>query len=180
MDSFKEQIIKKENTSKDTTMRFLIAFASVALGFGIIMFAVMFRAFLPIAFFLAGLSVYGGVHLIRNLELEYEYIFTNGDLDVDKVIAARSRKHLITLKVNDATDIGEYNGGADGDRTVVIASAMNSDMKDWFLDVKHPDHGDTRLIFTPNEDMLRVIKTHLPRNLRNKVNVPDKPAEDFE
>ena len=179
MDSFKEQIIKKENTGRDTTMRFLIAFASVALAFAIIMFAIMFRSFLPIAFFLGGLAIYGGLHFIRNLDLEYEYIFTNGDLDVDKVIAARSRKHLVTLKVNDATDIGEYDGGS-CDKTVVMASAMNSDMKDWFLDVKHPEHGDTRLIFTPNDDMLRIIKTHQPRNLRNQVNVADKPAEDFE
>ncbi|MBQ8966174.1 DUF6106 family protein [Ruminococcus sp.] len=180
MDSFKEQIIKKENTSRDSTLRFLIAFASVALAFAVIMFAIMMMAFLPIAFFIAALMIYGGVHLIQNLSLEYEYIFTNGDLDVDKVIAARSRKHLVTIKVNDATDIGEYNGSDSGDRTVVMASAMNSELTDWYLDVKHPDHGDTRLIFTPDDDMLRVIKSHLPRTIRNKVNVPDKPAEEWE
>ncbi|MCR5019486.1 DUF6106 family protein [Ruminococcus sp.] len=180
MDSFKEQIIRKENTSKDSTMRFLIAFACVALSFAVIMFTIMLSGFFPMALFISGLIVYGGVHLIQNLNLEYEYIFTNGDLDIDKVIAARSRKHLATLKVNDATDIGEYKGSDSGSRTIILASAMNSEMQDWYMDIKHADLGDVRLIFTPDDDMLRVIKTHLPRTIRSKVNVSDKPAEDFE
>ena len=180
MDSFKEQIIKKENTSKDSTLRFLISFAAVALGFAVVMFAIMVMGFLPMAFFIAGVIIYGAVYLIQNLNLEYEYIFTNGDLDVDKVIAARSRKHLVTVKVTEATDIGQYNGADNGDRSVVIASAMNSELTDWYLDFKHADLGDTRLIFTPDDDMLRVIRTHLPRTLRSKVNVSEKPAEDFD
>lgn len=178
MDSFKEQMIKKENTSKDTTMRFLIAFASIALAFGVIMFTIMLRYFLPMAFFIGGVIIYGGFYLIQNLNLEYEYIFTNGDLDVDKIIAARNRKHLITVKVNDITDIGEYSEGGGSDRTTVIASARNSELTDWYLDFKHHEYGDTRLIFTPNEDMLRVIKSHLPRAIRSKVNVADKPSEE--
>lgn len=181
MDSFKEQIIKKENTSHDNMLRFLISFAAVALGFGVIMFTISAMAYLPLAIFIAGAIIYGAVHLMQNLNLEYEYIFTNGDLDIDKVIAARSRKHLITLKVNDATDIGEYKEGvSSGDKSVVLASAMNSELTDWYMDFKHSEYGETRLVFTPNDDMLRVIKTHLPRNIRNKVNIPDKPEEDFE
>ena len=163
MDSFKEQIIRKENTQKDSTLRFLITFACVALCFAVIMFTI----------------IYGGVHLLQNLNLEYEYIFTNGDLDIDKVIAAKSRKHLATIKVNDATDIGEYKGGDNGNRTVIMASAMNPEITDWFMDVKHPDLGDVRLIFTPDDGMLGVIKTHLPRTIRSKVNVSEK-SEDFE
>lgn len=180
MDSFKEQIIRKENTSKDNTMRFLISFACVALCFAVVMFTIMFGGFLPIAVFISGVIIYGGVHLIQNLNLEYEYIFTNGDLDIDKVIAARSRKHLATLKVNDTTDIGEYSDNDNGSRTVIMASARNDEMQDWYMDIKHADLGDVRLIFTPDDEMLRVIKTHLPRTIRNKVPVSDKPAEDFE
>ncbi|WP_024858763.1 DUF6106 family protein [Ruminococcus albus] len=179
MDSFKEQIIRKENTKKDSTLRFLITFACVALCFAVIMFTIMVMGYLPIAIFISGLIIYGGVHLLQNLNLEYEYIFTNGDLDIDKVIAAKSRKHLATIKVNDATDIGEYKGGDNGNRTVIMASAMNPEITDWFMDVKHPDLGDVRLIFTPDDGMLGVIKTHLPRTIRSKVNVSEK-SEDFE
>ena len=179
MDSFKEQIIRKENTQKDSTMRFLIAFACVALCFAVIIFTMMLMGYLPIALVICGGIIYGGVYLMQNLNLEYEYIFTNGDLDIDKVIAARSRKHLATIKVNDTTDIGEYNGSDNGNRTVIMASAMNPEITDWFMDVKHPDLGDVRLIFTPDEDMLRVIKIHLPRTIRSKVNVSEK-SENFD
>lgn len=169
MDSFKEQIVKKENTGRDTMIRVMIVAGSILLVSLIAALSLFFGGLLPIAIILGAGIIYGGYYLIQNLSLEYEYILTNGELDVDKIMAARSRKRLITIKIGDATDIGEYREGSKGDKTTVIASAMNSDMTDWYLDVKHPDHGDTRLIFTPNDEMLKVIKTHLPRAIRNKV-----------
>lgn len=43
-------------------------------------------------------SLYGGYILITNMSVEYEYIVTNGEMDIDKIIAKRRRKRLITVK----------------------------------------------------------------------------------
>ena len=53
-------------------------------------------------------------------------------------------------------------------------------MKDYFLDFKHSEYGDTRVIFTPDNEMLMTIKSYLPRQIKNKLNVQEMPLEDTE
>lgn len=52
----------------------------------------------------------GLVYLIYNISisinLEYEYCFTNGALDVDKIIAARRRKRLTDINARDIEMMG--------------------------------------------------------------------------
>ncbi|MBR1864616.1 MAG: hypothetical protein IJ806_11070 [Ruminococcus sp.] len=178
MDRFKEQIIKKQPTNKDNLTRIFIMLAALALAFAVIFISLMFPNLFVIGFTLAIGAVYGGFYLMKNLDIEYEYIFTNGDLDVDKIMAARSRKRLITIKVNDVTDIGPCEDHDDGGRTVVMASAYDPESQDYFMDLKHASYGETRVIFTPDDEMLRMIKTSLPRSIRNKVDVPDRPEDE--
>lgn len=181
MDSFKEQIIKKQITKADSTRKFFIMVASVALAFAIIFFFIGFLpAYAIIGIFIACLAIYGGFYLIQNMNIEYEYIFTNGDLDIDKIIAQRSRKRLATIQVNNATAVGiaDSNFSVIDSRTLVYASACDPEMQDYYIDVPHKSLGETTVIFTPDEDMLRVIKTHLPRPLRNNLTVPEKSEDE--
>ncbi|MBR1739175.1 MAG: hypothetical protein IJ737_02690 [Ruminococcus sp.] len=179
MDSFKEQILKKNVTQRDKMSKLCIMIASVALAFCFIFLMFMSPRLAVICIFLACMSVYGGYYLSQNLDIEYEYIFTNGDLDVDKIIAQRRRKRLISIHVNDVTGAGiadeNYN---EGDRTLVFAAACDSEKTDYYLETKHKSYGQVSIIFTPDDEMLRLIKTHLPRNIRNSITVPDKPEEE--
>ncbi len=61
--------------------------------------------FSVIGIFLAAAALYGGYYLTTKLDVEYEYI-TNGEIDVDKITAQRSRKRLITFRCGSATDFG--------------------------------------------------------------------------
>ncbi|MBQ1433366.1 MAG: hypothetical protein IIZ09_09755 [Ruminococcus sp.] len=180
MDSFKEQIIKKQKTSRDSMMKTIYIIGTVVLASLVMLIGLTMTFMLPIGFIIAALIIYGGYRLIQGLDLEYEYIFTNGELDVDKVIAAKSRKNLVTVNIGDTTDIGEFSGEDSGSKTVVMASACDSDRQDYFIDFKHSEYGDTRVIFTPDNDMLCAIKTYLPRQIRNKLNVKAAPAEDID
>lgn len=178
MDSFNEQLVTKETTQKDRARKWLIMFGSVALAFAFIFFGMMLPQYLMIGIFLGAGAIYGGYYLLQSLDLEYEYIFTNGDLDIDKIIAKRSRKRLISVKVNDATAVGVAEDFSDGGRTLVLASACDPEQTDYYLDVKHHSYGEVRLIFTPDADTLRVIRTHLPRALRNQITVPAQEEEE--
>ena len=169
MDSFNEQMIKKQPTQNDKLMTFLIIFASMALAAACVFLGMMFPQYFMIGIFLGVGCIYGGIRLWQNLSLEYEYIFTNGDLDIDKIIAQRSRKRLISVKVNELEDIGLADDCPDSDRTIVMASAFDPELADYYMDYKHRSLGDVRIIFTPDEDTLGVIKTHLPRALRNNI-----------
>ena len=41
------------------------------------------------------------VFLFRRLDLEYEYLYVNGDLDIDKIMGKQKRKRVFSMNVND-------------------------------------------------------------------------------
>lgn len=167
MDSFKEQIVRKQPTKNDKLAKLFIMIASVALAAlcFIFPFGTQFSVF---GIFFAALSLYGGYYFITRLDVEYEYIFTNGEIDVDKITAQRSRKRLITFRCGAATDFGvagEDFETPDG-RTLVLACACDSEQTDYYINFNHKSLGETTVIFTPDEDMLALVKPALPRTLR--------------
>ena len=90
MDSFKEQIVRKIPTKNDKIQKIFIMIASVALAALCFIFP-FGTQFSVIGIFLAAAALYGGYYLTTKLDVEYEYIFTNGEIDVDKITAQRSR-----------------------------------------------------------------------------------------
>ena len=86
MDSFKEQIVRKIPTKNDKIQKIFIMIASVALAALCFIFP-FGTQFSVIGIFLAAAALYGGYYLTTKLDVEYEYIFTNGEIDVDKITA---------------------------------------------------------------------------------------------
>ena len=78
MDSFKEQIVRKIPTKNDKIQKIFIMIASVALAALCFIFP-FGTQFSVIGIFLAAAALYGGYYLTTKLDVEYEYIFTNGD-----------------------------------------------------------------------------------------------------
>ena len=160
MDTFKEQLVRKLPEKNDQIKKLLIIFASCLLAvFCFLFFGVV----------LAGGVIYGGYYLITNLIVEYEYILTNGELDIDKIVAQRSRKRLATLKLASAVEFGTADGNlrVSPNETLIQASGNDANQDDYFIRLNHPSLGNTILIFTPSEEMLELVKNCLPRNLRN-------------
>ena len=168
MDVFVEQLVKKEPSGKDWTLRILIG-----VGMGVLT-AVSLFVFLFI-FPLLGLLlffgvVWGGYHLITSTDCEYEYIVTNGEIDIDKIIAKRKRVRLITAKASAFEAFGEYKDAPDTDEAVTTVSAVGESSdggeKVCYADFKHPSAGNVRLIFSPNEKVIEAITPFFPRQLR--------------
>ena len=167
MDAFKEQNIARVSGSNDTLKKVLITIAAVCVAAGI--FVLTFGSlFMMIGIILAGAVMYGGYYLVTSMYVEYEYIFTNGEVDFDKIIAQRSRKRLCTVKVSTATAFGVADDSADTDNaeTYVVATANDPELTDYFIRVKHKSLGDTVVYFTPNDEIIEMIKQALPRNMR--------------
>ena len=140
MDSFKEQIVRKIPTTKDRTMKFLIMTAGIFLAAGILLFSFFYLPMVAaFSLFIAIALIYGAFYLAQRFNVEYEYIFTNGEMDVDKIIAQRSRKRLVTIKMNTATDFGiaDDDYTVDGDRTLVLASSNDADDTDYYIEFNH-------------------------------------------
>ncbi|MGN0634392.1 MAG: DUF6106 family protein [Oscillospiraceae bacterium] len=170
MDIFKEFIVKKELTKNERMSKYFIIVASVALAFTFIILS------FPTTFALFGilfgcLSVYLGYQLIARMFIEYEYILTNNDLDVDKIINQSSRKRLITLSLKSVTECGKYDESVelDDNETLVMASAKNPELCDYYLRFDHKEHGKAFLLFTPSTELMDLIKPALPRTAKVKL-----------
>ena len=172
MDSFKEQIVRKIPSRKDKTSTLMLRIAGFALALFLVFFTLAFiPQYLMLSILLGGFAIYGGYYFSLKNDVEYEYIFTNGELDVDKIVAQRTRKRLITMRFGSATDIGiaDDDYTVSDSKTLVMASANDAELKDYYVEFSHKSYGETALVFTPDEDMLEVIKPSLPRELSNKI-----------
>ncbi len=175
MDIFVEQIVKKAQNGKDTAKKVLIV-VSMCLLAAILAFVMMFiPAFSGIALLLLFGVMYGGYYLITGVDVEYEYIVTNGEIDIDKIIAKRKRSRLITGKVSSFEAFGKYENAPDIDSSVTIVNAVGTSLsgeetEEWYADFTHASAGKVRLIISAEEKVVEAIRPFLPRQLKVNLN----------
>ncbi len=156
MDTFKEQIVKIRRTRASFLLSALVWFVAMALT------AVLLMIIPTLAVLIAFLLFYGSLHLTQRFNIEYEYILTNGELDVDKIVAQRSRTRLFTLKCADIEAVGEYKSGMQlGER--VFTCCNPDDEGAFFLRARDTSGKALAVVITPNEKMQEAIKLYLPR-----------------
>ena len=160
-DVFKEQIIKRKPSTKDGLIR---------VGLIIAVFLIMMIAFIIIpafAPFIALAAGFGAWYLMSFLKVEYEYAFTDGELDIDAIYNRSRRKRVFSARVNDfeimahiddkmriaefqnAQETHDYSSGVVSENT--YAFMLNYRGK------------RTKIIIEPNEVMLKALATVLTR-----------------
>ncbi len=170
MDIFVEQIVKKPADGKVWTIRILIGLAMGAL-IALSLFVTLFIIPIIGVAMLFGVC-WGGFRLITNSDCEYEYIVTNGEIDIDKIIAQRKRVRLITAKAPTFEAFGEYTDSTpdtDSGVTVVNAVGVNessAETKNYYADFKHASAGNVRLIFSPEKRVVEAITPFLSSQLK--------------
>jgi len=169
-DVFKEQLVKKAATGKDTAIRFGIVALAV-----IILFICMNVTFLQtFILFIAAALCFGAYLLITRFNIEYEYIFTNGELDIDIIYNKNNRKRLFSSTVKDfeimahvqdtahthelsnTTETKDYSSGVVGPNTYAFITSYKGKR--------------LKIIIEPNEMMMKAFSTVLtPRKLYKKL-----------
>ena len=170
MDNFAEQLVKRNETKSDKTRKTALLVVGILLtvtlaAFALIQLGAPLRAF--IGLILAAASGYGTFFMYRNAYVEYEYAFTNGELDIDKITAKTKRSSMVSVEVKNFTAFGKYdeNVKETEEMTIVLASD-NIAEHEYYADFNHSEHGNTRLIFAPDERMQENIRKFLPARLR--------------
>lgn len=107
--------------------------------------------------------------------VEYEYIISGDELEITKILAESRRKPMFEASLKDFTAFGRLTEmpAASPSQTVVLACSAQDETA-FCADLAHPTYGQTRLVFTPNDDILYYLSLHLPRHLDFRW---DKPAE---
>ncbi|MEE0946911.1 MAG: DUF6106 family protein [Acutalibacteraceae bacterium] len=108
MDSYCEHLIPMR---KDKKAILLLVFIWAVLLLIIAFCFLMISKLGVFSFILTVAAVFGGVWLTKQLNVEYEYIFTNGEMDVDLITSRTDRKRLITFQIKNIERIEKYRAG---------------------------------------------------------------------
>lgn len=151
MDRFSEQLIKKEATGKDMFIRGLDIAAAMALIAALI-FAFAFIGIVSLA--VAAAVIWGTVWLLQGTSVEYEYIVTNDDLDIDKIIGKRKRKRLVTLSLREAKELGEYVSGTELNAEVAVMAHDETGIDMYYFICGSKEYGSIAVVFNPDKRTL--------------------------
>lgn len=165
MDRFSEQLIKKEATGKDMFIRGLDIATAMALIFALV-FAFAYIGIVSVA--VAAAVIWGCVWLLQGTTVEYEYIVTNDDLDIDKIIGKRKRKRLVTVSLKTVTEIGEYKSDYRLDSDVAVMAHDETGVDMWYLYADTAKYGKLALVFNPDKNTLYNMIGGFAPSVKNK------------
>jgi hypothetical protein len=168
MDNISEQLVKINKTPKDYCLLGIIWLVAFALVF---FFVLMGRvtAFSTFGYLFAVGIIYGAFKLSKFFNVEYEYIVVNRDLDVDKITAQSSRKRMVSIKLNEVLDFGEFTPA----KAQSLAKrhfdekfiCCNANDNAHYLTYKHPKKGMVLLVIAMNERTKAEALKSIPRTV---------------
>ena len=163
MDIFIEKIVQKRKDAKE----YLIIFGVIVATLFLMLLVLNFIPGMSL-FFLVGLG-YIAYLLITTRNIEYEYAVTNGDLDIDKIIAQRKRKRIFSANCKNFEIVAKVkshhfsNHYKSFKNQMNCASSLNND--NVYFIVLNYNNEQTVVYFEPSEKMLKSFKTFIPRKV---------------
>ncbi len=177
MDRFSEQLITRQGDKKTAFLKGLVL-AGVILVAALLIMLLIWSGFMAAPLCLLGVvgAVWLGVYLMQGLNVEYEYIVTNDDLDIDKISGKRKRKRLISVDLKSVDEFYPYLNDTElhTDVTVLAEDGTGYDM--WYVYIETESSGKVAIIFNPDERTRKNIIGGLNPTVRAKVNA--KYAEE--
>ena len=111
---------------------------------------------------------YGAYYLCGFLSVEYEYIITNGTLDIDIIYSKRSRKRIASFDLSNVESIEKYKGEQLDKRkyknSVVACNAKDDGA---YKLVVNKDSGISAAVIAPNERTRQEIVKFVPKFVGN-------------
>ena len=92
-DYYTEQLVKKRPGRKDLAIKTGLIVLTVL--------TVLIVFIFPVGLILPILAIVLDVIMFRRLNVEYEYLYVNGDLDIDKIMNRAKRKRMFSMNVSE-------------------------------------------------------------------------------
>ena len=110
------------------------------------------------------------VFVFRGLNLEYEYLFVNGDLDIDKIMNKSKRKRVFSMNVADMEVLAPVNAGElmQFQRAKVSDYTSNTGNADVYAMVVLEKGVHRKILFEPNEEIVEGFYMMAPRKVVRK------------
>ncbi len=165
MDAFCEQIIKIKKTKKMYFIQILVWLIAAI----ITAFCILLMGRLPIVIFLAAASIFGAFKLGGLLNIEYEYIITNGEMDVDKIINKSSRKNVLTFSCKDVEEITVYSPEKAKNPNIKTYVCTDDFASSYIFKLSLKEGGMCALVLSPNEKTIENMKRYIPRSVYSQI-----------
>ena len=163
-DLYTEASVKKRVTAMDTFIKVITVFiVAVLLGGGFLLGE-------PLIGFVGVIALMFAYYLIPRLSVVYEYVFCDGQLDFDKIMAGEKRKHMYRLDFDQVLLMAPANSHAlDSYKNNPNArkkdfSSLEKGRKVYCI-VQSEGDIQTLVYFEPNEKMISYIKQKAPRKV---------------
>ena len=159
-DLYSELLVKKDKTAKDSLLKYgLIVLTVLAVFAGLII--------TPLALIIAvalGIACY---FVIPKTDVEYEYLFVNGEFDIDMVMAKSKRKRVKSFNLSEADLVAPlnshrmdyYNGNQN--MKVLDYSSGNPQHKRFGV-ITRLDNATCKIILEPDEALAQAMKKTAP------------------
>lgn len=172
-DTYLEKIVKRKLGPWRVLAKIGIAVGTAALIYALFCIFLSVQAFSygAFAFFLLFALGWLAWRWSISMNVEFEYTVTSGELDIDRIIAKRKRKRMITVRTTELEQMAPYD---DAHReiydtyecTSTINAASSPKSADiWFVTCNTRKYGKARILFEPSDRMIEDMRVHSPRKV---------------
>lgn len=183
-DIYLEYMVKRKKTGKQTALIATIVVLAAILS--CVCFVLMFAIGVTmqkagtalgqmvsfIGLLLVAAIWYGVYMLIGMQNVEYEYILTNSEMDIDKIMSKKGRKHMVTFDFKDVSVCANINDSEHNHDYKNIKTYKTIDVTGdkergniYFADVSIDGGEKVRVLFQPTSKMINSARKFNPRNI---------------
>ena len=159
-----DELHKKGPDAKTVFLKTLL------IGFCVMLCPVVFILGQQLGLLLVAGVIYGTYFLFQRMNQEYEYIYTNGEVDIDVIYGKTSRKRLITLKTHQIEVMARYSDGYEtyrkdpGIKTHLDVSGKPK--SESYYVVLSCNQQKKTVLFSPSEKLVNCLKPYLRERFR--------------
>ena len=147
-DLYSELLVKKEPTAKDSIVKYgMIVLTVLAVGAGLFISPILLLVAVAL-----GVASY---FVIPRTDLEYEYLFVNGEFDIDMVMSKSKRKKVMSMNLREADLVAPL------DSHRMDYSSGNQQHRRFAVIIKSGGE-NCKIIIEPDEQMAQAIKNSAP------------------
>lgn len=181
-DVYMEYIIKRAKGTKEKlcTAGVIVAAALLTVVMVMLIFAFAFMLlrteFAQFAFSIGLVLIafmwYFAIFIMKKFSVEYEYILTNSEIDIDKIMSKSQRKRIISFDFAEVEVVANikddaHNAAYKNTQKQVKLYDLTGNINDggvYFVDFTH-EGMPTRVLFQPTSKMIEAIRKFNPRNV---------------
>lgn len=150
------------------TRSLLIKTGVVVLALVLALFLFMLSAtqFGYFAFLGAVASIAGAIYFLKYKSKEYEYIFTNGEIDIDIISGQMSRKRFCTIRPENVEFIAKYSSeeyNKHKNNVIKVQDLSSGIREECYIIVVNINHTKMMLVISPSQRLLEAWKPYLKK-----------------